>query len=113
VRFVIYSLAIFITFIVEIRSLFEFCFIITSGIVIVSVLKCRLHFGYEAGGILRILICVILGLECARCKQYVEHLSKMSPKVKGLGRNRYRNKEYRFTSTVTRRLVSSVASLLA
>jgi len=52
---------------------------------LVSVLKCRLRFGYEAGGMLRILIGIILCLEFwkvgkTRCKQRVKHVSMMSPR---------------------------------
>jgi hypothetical protein len=115
VHFVIYSLAIFITFIIEIRSCLNSVLLLScvaSGIVIVSVLRCRFRFGYEAGGMLRILICIIFHLECAQCKLDVNICRRCVPKIRGLGRNHYRNKEHRYPSAVIRRRGLCVFSIL-
>jgi hypothetical protein len=64
---------------------------VADGIILLSVRGCRLRFGYEAGGMFKILMGFILCLEFwtlgkTQCKQCIKHVSMMSPRVRDIGR---------------------------
>ncbi|KAH0945724.1 hypothetical protein HN011_011004 [Eciton burchellii] len=82
---------------------------VANGIILVSVLGCHLRFGYEAGGMFKILIDFILCLEFwtlgkTQCKQCVRHASMISPRVGDVGHTVVKKKSIAFSSTITRRL---------
>jgi len=104
-----------IYYLVEIRSLFVFRFIIIVcrkfvGIIIISVSKCRLRFGYEAGGLLRFCMSHLWFLESFLRKQLISRLISMSQKVKRQSRHRCQKKgPCRLLTTNDKGSVSSVS----